>query len=81
MAKGATSKEAAAKTSGGRVVEIVAQFQTEYYISGVAPCGDSLVLLAYRPPPPLDAAVAPHAAEGGDAAETSAWRVRVRGGG
>jgi hypothetical protein len=31
-------------------VEIVAQFQTECYLSGVAPYGDSLVLLAYRPP-------------------------------
>lgn len=28
-------------------VDIVASFQTSYYISGIAPCGDSLVILAY----------------------------------
>lgn len=41
--------QARTAAGGGRVVEIVAQFQTECYLSGVAPYGDSLVLLAYRP--------------------------------
>jgi hypothetical protein len=30
-------------------VDIVASFQTTYYISGIAPFGDSLVVLAYIP--------------------------------
>jgi uncharacterized membrane protein (GlpM family) len=30
-------------------VDIVASFQTSYFISGVAPFGDSLVVLAYIP--------------------------------
>jgi hypothetical protein len=30
-------------------VDIVASFQTSYYISGIAPFGDSLVVLAYIP--------------------------------
>lgn len=30
-------------------VDIVASFQTSYYISGIAPFGDSLVILAYIP--------------------------------
>jgi uncharacterized membrane protein (GlpM family) len=34
---------------GGKYVEIVAAFQTQYYISGIAPYGDSLVVLAYLP--------------------------------
>ena len=34
---------------GGKYVEIVAAFQTQYYISGIAPYGDSLVILAYLP--------------------------------
>ena len=29
--------------------DIVASFQTTYYISGIAPFGDSLVVLAYIP--------------------------------
>jgi len=34
-----------------RFVEIVASFQTDYYISGLAPLGESLVLLAYQSTP------------------------------
>lgn len=30
-------------------VDIVASFQTSYYISGIAPFGDCLVVLAYIP--------------------------------
>lgn len=30
-------------------VDIVASFQTNYYISGIAPFGDSLAILAYIP--------------------------------
>ena len=30
-------------------VDIVASFQTSYFISGIAPFGDSLVILAYVP--------------------------------
>lgn len=30
-------------------VDVVASFQTSYYISGIAPFGDSLVVLAYIP--------------------------------
>ena len=30
-------------------VDIVASFQTNYYISGIAPFGDTLVVLAYIP--------------------------------
>lgn len=30
-------------------VDIVASFQTSYFISGVAPFGDTLVILAYIP--------------------------------
>lgn len=30
-------------------VDIVASFQTNYFISGIAPFGDSLVVLAYIP--------------------------------
>lgn len=30
-------------------VDIVASFQTSYFISGIAPFGDSLVILAYIP--------------------------------
>ena len=30
-------------------VDIVASFQTGYYVSGVAPFGDNLVVLAYIP--------------------------------
>eukprot|EP00250_Pteridium_aquilinum_P016332 c23054_g2_i1 orf=454-3357(-) len=35
--------------SGGKYVEIVATFQTQYHISGIAPYGDALVILAYLP--------------------------------
>lgn len=31
------------------LVDIVASFQTSYYISGIAPFGDTLVILAYIP--------------------------------
>lgn len=30
-------------------VDIVASFQTSYYVSGIAPFGDTLVVLAYIP--------------------------------
>lgn len=36
-------------TLGGKYVEIVAAFQTQYYISGISPYGDALVILAYLP--------------------------------
>lgn len=32
-----------------KYVDIVASFQTIYYISGIAPFGDTLVVLAYIP--------------------------------
>lgn len=35
--------------SGMNQVDIVASFQTTYFISGIAPFGDSLVVLAYIP--------------------------------
>lgn len=35
--------------SNMRHVDIVASFQTNYYISGVAPFGDCLAILAYIP--------------------------------
>lgn len=35
--------------SNARYVDIVASFQTSYHISGVAPYGDALVVLAYIP--------------------------------
>ncbi|KAG0476002.1 hypothetical protein HPP92_012843 [Vanilla planifolia] len=35
--------------SSAKYVDIVASFQTSYYISGIAPFGDSLVVLAYIP--------------------------------
>ena len=58
---------------GGRVVEIVAHFQTECYLSGVAPYGDSLVLLAYRPPSATGGseATAQRAGEGAEAADAA----------
>lgn len=34
---------------GVKYVEIIAAFQTQYYISGLAPYGDALVILAYLP--------------------------------
>lgn len=33
--------------SSSKYVDIVASFQTSYYISGIAPFGDALVVLAY----------------------------------
>lgn len=35
--------------SSAKHVDIVASFQTSYFISGIAPYGDSLVILAYIP--------------------------------
>ena len=35
--------------SGMKQVDIVASFQTNYFISGIAPFGDTLVVLAYIP--------------------------------
>lgn len=35
--------------SSEKYVDIVASFQTSYYISGIAPFGDALVVLAYIP--------------------------------
>lgn len=35
---------------GMKYVEIIAVFTTEYFISGLAPYGDALVVLAYVPP-------------------------------
>lgn len=35
--------------SSTKYVDIVASFQTSYYISGIAPYGDALVVLAYIP--------------------------------
>lgn len=35
--------------SSSKYVDIVASFQTSYYISGIAPYGDALVVLAYIP--------------------------------
>lgn len=37
------------QTSSMNKVDIVASFQTSYFISGIAPFGDSLVVLAYIP--------------------------------
>lgn len=37
------------QASTAKYVDIVASFQTTYYISGIAPFGDALVVLAYIP--------------------------------
>lgn len=34
---------------GAKYVEIMATFHTDYYVSGLAPYGDQLVVLAYLP--------------------------------
>jgi hypothetical protein len=34
---------------GAKYVEILSVFQTDYYVSGLAPYGDALVVLAYLP--------------------------------
>jgi hypothetical protein len=34
---------------GAKYVEILSAFQTDYYVSGLAPYGDALVVLAYLP--------------------------------
>ncbi|XVF05278.1 hypothetical protein REPUB_Repub05bG0158000 [Reevesia pubescens] len=45
--KGANGTYRHVTTSNMNQVDIVASFQTSYYISGIAPFGDSLVVLAY----------------------------------
>lgn len=47
--KGANGTYRHAPMSSMNQVDIVASFQTSYYISGIAPFGDSLVVLAYIP--------------------------------
>ncbi|KAK8934221.1 hypothetical protein KSP39_PZI014871 [Platanthera zijinensis] len=45
----ANSTQNSIPTSSTKYVDIVASFQTSYYISGIAPFGDALVVLAYIP--------------------------------
>lgn len=47
--KGANGTYRPVATSNTNQVDIVASFQTSYYISGIAPFGDALVVLAYIP--------------------------------
>ena len=47
--KGANGTYRHVPMSSMNQVDIVASFQTTYYISGIAPFGDSLVVLAYIP--------------------------------
>ncbi|XP_022729889.1 vacuolar protein sorting-associated protein 41 homolog isoform X2 [Durio zibethinus] len=47
--KGANGTYQHVTTSNMNQVDIVASFQTSYYISGIAPFGDTLVVLAYIP--------------------------------
>lgn len=44
-----TVKHVSMSMSNMNQVDIVASFQTSYFISGIAPFGDSLVVLAYIP--------------------------------
>ena len=47
--KGANGTYRPVTMSNMNQVDIVASFQTSYYISGIAPFGDALVVLAYIP--------------------------------
>ena len=47
--KGANGTYRHVAMSNMNQVDIVASFQTSYYISGIAPFGDALVVLAYIP--------------------------------
>lgn len=47
--RGANGVQKNIQASGAKYVDIVASFQTTYYISGIAPFGDALVVLAYIP--------------------------------
>ncbi|KAI3679451.1 hypothetical protein L2E82_51362 [Cichorium intybus] len=49
QARGVNGSYMQITTSNMNQVDIVASFQTSYFISGVAPFGDSLVVLAYIP--------------------------------
>ncbi|KAL0927682.1 hypothetical protein M5K25_001880 [Dendrobium thyrsiflorum] len=46
---GANGIQKSIPASSAKYVDIVASFQTSYYISGIAPFGDALVVLAYIP--------------------------------
>mmetsp|Transcript_19730 Transcript_19730/g.37590 ORF Transcript_19730/g.37590 Transcript_19730/m.37590 type:complete len:920 (-) Transcript_19730:193-2952(-) len=46
----AAATDAATEHSSGRAVHVVAMFQTNYFLSGIAPFASSLLLLAYHPP-------------------------------
>ncbi|CAL9151796.1 unnamed protein product [Musa hybrid cultivar] len=46
---GANGLQRTISISSTKYVDIVASFQTSYYISGIAPFGDTLVVLAYIP--------------------------------
>lgn len=47
--RGANGVQKNMPISTTKYVDIVASFQTSYYISGIAPYGDALVILAYIP--------------------------------
>ncbi|KAJ6837104.1 vacuolar protein sorting-associated protein 41-like protein isoform X2 [Iris pallida] len=47
--RGANGVQKSIQASGAKYVDIVASFQTTYYVSGIAPFGDALVVLAYIP--------------------------------
>jgi len=47
--RGANGVQNNFQASATKYVDIVASFQTTYYISGIAPFGDALVVLAYVP--------------------------------
>ena len=52
---GAEGDDDDAAAGVSRYVEIVAMFQTDYFISGIAPFGDALVILAFMPDDDVDA--------------------------
>ena len=47
--QGANGVQKNIQASAAKYVDIVASFQTTYYVSGIAPFGDALVVLAYIP--------------------------------
>ncbi|KAG6472337.1 vacuolar protein sorting-associated protein 41 homolog [Zingiber officinale] len=49
QSSGANGMQISLSITSTKYVDIVASFQTSYYISGIAPFGDTLVVLAYIP--------------------------------
>ncbi|KAH7276323.1 hypothetical protein KP509_39G002800 [Ceratopteris richardii] len=61
--------------SGSKYVEIVANFQTEYHISGISPYEDALVVLAYLP---VNETKLPETQDGIPSKQVHAQRPEVR---